>query len=174
MAYAPPAVVLEPSIRVWGPGYDVKQLTEQGQEKLRAIESMPAWQGLISGLVNTLVDFCVYQDDARDEMVNQAIEMFLEFAPEDMAQAMIAKDIVVSMKMADHLLERARNVNISQDERDELTAQAFRWKKLNIQQLQGWTKLRNSGKQQVTVKHVHVNDGGQAIVGAVNSKKSIE
>ncbi len=173
MTYTPPAVVLEPSIRVWGPGYDVKQLTEKAQEKLRAIESMPAWQGLISGLINTLVDFCVYKGEARDEMVNQAIEMFLQFAPEDMAQGMLAKDIVVNMKMGDHLLERARNVNISQEDRDELTAQAFKWKKLHLQQFQAWAKLRNSGKQQVIVKYVNDNDGDQAIVGAVNSKKSI-
>jgi hypothetical protein len=41
-------------------------------------------------------------------------------------------------------------------------------------QLQALGKYRSGGKQQVTVKHVHVNEGGQAIVGNVETGGSGE
>ena len=34
-------------------------------------------------------------------------------------------------------------------------------------QMEALNKYRNKGKQQITVQHVNVNDGGQAIVGDV-------
>ncbi|MBW8636227.1 hypothetical protein K1W69_03425 [Hoeflea sp. WL0058] len=174
MAHAPPAITMTPVARLSGPGYDVKMLSDEARKKFTAMDSIPAWEGLISGLVNTLADLCEYTGEARAKKVNEAIEMFLEFGSEDMAQAMLARDIIVGDKVSESLLERARNLNISREERDQLAEQGMKWKKLSMQQLQAWTKMRSKGKQQVIVKHVHVNDGGQAIVGAVNSKKSIE
>src|SRR3712207_9415284 len=38
-----------------------------------------------------------------------------------------------------------------------------------VQQVETLAKLRRGGEQKVTVEHVHVHAGGQAVVGAVTS-----
>ena len=49
---------------------------------------------------------------------------------------------------------------------------ATRLMRLFNDQLEAMQKLKGkSGQQKVTVEHVHVHDGGQAIVGAVQVKK---
>ena len=37
-------------------------------------------------------------------------------------------------------------------------------------QVETYRRLRGGGEQKIIVKHVTVNDGGQAIVGAINSR----
>jgi hypothetical protein len=39
-------------------------------------------------------------------------------------------------------------------------------------QMEALRRLRNGGSQYVRVEHVHVNDGGQAVIGNIQSKKS--
>lgn len=47
---------------------------------------------------------------------------------------------------------------------------AMQFMRLFIEQLETMAKLSGkTGQQKVTVEHVHVNDGGQAIVGAVTA-----
>jgi hypothetical protein len=36
-------------------------------------------------------------------------------------------------------------------------------------QVETWRRLRNGGSQLVRVEHVHVNEGGQALIGNVKS-----
>jgi GTPase len=44
--------------------------------------------------------------------------------------------------------------------------------RLFTEQLEAMSKLKGKvGQQKVTVEHVHVHDGGQAIVGAVSTGK---
>ena len=38
-------------------------------------------------------------------------------------------------------------------------------------QVEALRRLRNGGSQTVRVEHVHVNDGGQAIIGNVSSER---
>ncbi len=39
-------------------------------------------------------------------------------------------------------------------------------------QMEGLRKYHNGGEQKVTVQHVNVNEGGQAVVGNINQTKS--
>jgi hypothetical protein len=44
--------------------------------------------------------------------------------------------------------------------------------RLHLEQIEAMQKLKGkTGQQKVTVEHVHVHDGGQAIVGAVSTTK---
>jgi hypothetical protein len=49
---------------------------------------------------------------------------------------------------------------------------ATRLMRLHLEQIEAMQKLKGkSGQQTVTVEHVHVHEGGQAIVGAVSTAK---
>ena len=49
---------------------------------------------------------------------------------------------------------------------------ATRLMRLHLEQIEAMQKLKGkAGQQKVTVEHVHVHEGGQAIVGAVSSTK---
>lgn len=41
-------------------------------------------------------------------------------------------------------------------------------------QLEALKRLRSGGEQKVRVKHVHVHEGGQAIVGSVKASKVLK
>jgi hypothetical protein len=38
-------------------------------------------------------------------------------------------------------------------------------------QMEALNRYRSKGQQKITVEHVHINSGGQAIIGNVNSNK---
>jgi hypothetical protein len=53
---------------------------------------------------------------------------------------------------------------------DKNIARATRLLRLHLEQIAVWQKLKGkSGQQRVRVEHVHVYQGGQAIVGAVSA-----
>ncbi len=45
---------------------------------------------------------------------------------------------------------------------------AIKFQRTFVAQIEALQKLRGNGGQKVTVEHVHVHEGGQAIVGNVN------
>lgn len=103
--------------------------------------------------------------------MNQAIAMLDELAPTDGPEGMLAAQMVAVHVTAMQCFSRAN-----------LEGQTFAGRELNLkqgvklsrtfsQQLQALDKHRRNGQQQVTVKHVHVNEGGQAIVGNVTTGK---
>ena len=55
---------------------------------------------------------------------------------------------------------------------DSNVLRATRLLRIFLEQVTAMQKLQGkTGQQKVTVEHVHVHEGGQAIVGAVNSAK---
>ncbi len=70
-------------------------------------------------------------------------------------------------------LRRATAAGQTSDEVDRNVLQATRLMRLFTEQLNAMAKLKGrTSQQKVTVEHVHVHGGGQAIVGAVNASPS--
>lgn len=106
------------------------------------------------------------QDATR---LNRTIAMLDELAPNDGPEGMLAAQMVAVHDTAMQCFSRAN-----------IEGQTFAGRELNLkhgaklirafaQQLQALDKHRRNGQQQVVVKHVHVNEGGQAIVGNVST-----
>jgi hypothetical protein len=51
-----------------------------------------------------------------------------------------------------------------------LASAAAKLMRAHCMQVETYRRLRGSGEQKIIVKHVTVNEGGQVIVGAVNSQ----
>lgn len=85
-------------------------------------------------------------------------------APRDEIEGMIA-GLLVSLNFA--VLEYVRRAHAD----DRLFNQATKGVRTMATLVEALNRYRGKVQQKVTVKHVHVNDGGQAIVGSVETGK---
>jgi hypothetical protein len=87
--------------------------------------------------------------------------------PADEIGAMLAVQMVATDDVAMDMLARAKRADrlpILQ----ESGSLAVKLLRTYTAQLEALARLRRGGEQRVIVQHVHINEGGQAIVGAVN------
>ena len=98
-----------------------------------------------------------------------AIELYECLAPADGAEAMLAQQMVGTHHAAMECLRRANLANQSFEGRDMALKHATKLMSLYEKQLSALNKSRGKGQQKVTVEHVHVEAGGQAIVGNVEA-----
>jgi len=107
--------------------------------------------------------------------ITAAIAMMQEIKPENVIQAMLASQIVGVHHAVMAFLNRATHSTQTFEGADANVLRATRLGRLYIEQLEAMAKLKGKiGEQKVTVEHVHVHEGGQAIVGAVMTPKADE
>ncbi len=89
--------------------------------------------------------------------------------PEDEIEAMLVAQMIGSHNAAMECLRRAALQQQTFEGRDVNLKHAAKLQSIYARQLEVLDKRRGKGHQQVTVKHVHVESGGQAIVGNVGT-----
>jgi hypothetical protein len=88
--------------------------------------------------------------------------------PHDEIQGMLATQLFAAHSMSMEFSRRAMHPEQRSEGIDINVARATQFMKIFLEQVACLQKLRGQGSQQkVTVEHVHVHQGGQAIVGAV-------
>ena len=91
-----------------------------------------------------------------------------EMAPGNVMEAMLAVQMIGVHNAAVEFLRRSQLPNQTVGAVDTNVARASRLTRLFIGQLEAMAKLKGTaGRQKMTVEHVHVHAGGQAIVGPV-------
>ncbi len=127
-------------------------------------------------LVTDLLQALPVSGDMPDDELNQrystAIAMLAELGPGDGLEGMLATQMIACHEAAMNCLSRAQNPQNSFEGRHENLKQAQKLLSLYIKQMQALDKHRGKGQQSVTVKHVHVESGGQAVVGNVTTGHS--
>ncbi len=119
--------------------------------------------GQVLSVMKPLLADVIEASDAND-----AAELLHNIAPQDAVEGMLAVQMIGAHSAAMHCLQLA-----------SLNKQTFEGRELNLKhatkllrtytaQVEALTKYRNKAKQTVIVKHVHVHEGGQAIVGLVD------
>lgn len=103
----------------------------------------------------------------QEEEINFAMSVIKGIEPQDQIEAMLGAQMA-SVHMASMKFARRLNhvENIQQQDSAEKT-----FNKLNrtfIAQMAALKKYRTGGEQKVKVEHVHVHEGGQAVVGDIN------
>lgn len=107
--------------------------------------------------------------EAEDDLID-AVSTMAEMEPQNLTEAMLATQMIAANEAALMFLSRATNENQYPEAIDTNVLRATRLMRLFGEQLQAMQKLKGkSGQQSVRVEHVHVHDGGQAIVGTVTS-----
>jgi uncharacterized membrane-anchored protein YjiN (DUF445 family) len=105
-----------------------------------------------------------------EETLKTAVELMVEIKPESAMEAMLATQMVGVHHAALSALERAAFQVKSREDLDAATRVSARLMRLFTEQLEAMAKLKGkSGQQKMTVKHVHVHQGGQVVVGQIST-----
>lgn len=88
--------------------------------------------------------------------------------PHDETEAMLAVQMVGVHRAAMQCLRRSNLENQTSEGRHSNLNQAVKLTRTYAAQLESLSKYRGKGRQKMTVEHVHVHNGGQAIVGNVS------
>jgi len=108
-----------------------------------------------------------------DALLIRAISTIKELEPQNLTEAMLAAQTIATHEAALTFLRRSTIDGQTVEGADANVLRATRLMRLHLDQIEAMQKLKGkTGQQKVTVEHVHVYHGGQAIVGAVNAGKA--
>lgn len=105
----------------------------------------------------------------KNARIVRAVELYKSLTPADGAESMLAAQMVGTHSAALECLRRAAITDQTFAGRDMALKHSQKLMALYAKQLDTLNKHRGKGQQKVTVEHVNVAAGGQAIVGNVNT-----
>jgi hypothetical protein len=128
---------------------------------------------LMTNIADQVVSACMTGEELTERStlrINATFAAILETDPQDATELMLATQMVTvhntAMNLSSHALKEGQSIEMA----SFYINSATKLMRTYTTQMEALIKYRNKGKQQITVKHQHVNvnDGGQAIVGDVN------
>lgn len=109
-----------------------------------------------------------HSDDAeRDKQLSATVAALIGIGPRDELEGMMAAQLIAAHNAAMECYRRAMIGEQSFEGRRENLAQANKLSRTFAIMLEALNRHRGKGQQKVTVEHVHVHSGGQAVVGVV-------
>jgi hypothetical protein len=108
-----------------------------------------------------------YTKDQQSQHSTAAVGVMAGIAPTDELEGMMAAQLFAAHNAAMECYRRAMGENISFEARRENLSQANKLSRTYATLLESLNRHRGKGQQKVTVEHVHVHSGGQAVVGVV-------
>ncbi len=111
-------------------------------------------------------------EEEKNIRVLRALELYESIKPEGGMEGMLAAQMVGTHSAALECLRRAAIDGQTCEGRNLALAQAQKLMSLYTKQVAALDKHRGKGQQKVTVEHVNVEAGGQAIVGNVEVGRS--
>ena len=106
-------------------------------------------------------------DEGRDRQVSATLAALAGIGPKDELEGMMAAQLIAAHNAAMECYRRAMLEEQTVEGRRENLNQANRLARTWATLLETLNKHRGKGQQKVTVEHVHVHPGGQAVVGNV-------
>jgi hypothetical protein len=146
----------------------------EGDNDRRALLAMHSVTGLRNAMaVDLLIDQLARLGGADADKLdvrrtNNAIALLDELEPADGPEAMLTAQMVAVHLAAMDCLARAMHPSQSFAGRELNLKHGAKLSRIYAEQVAALDKHRRKGQQTVTVEHVHVHQGGQAIVGAVD------
>lgn len=160
------------------PRVRVVQKDNANQISIETADGEPAWEEMLQlvgtrshdflkGLLYAAAELSVKDGKADEEAIACLLSVIEAIRPRDEIEAMLAMQMAAvhdaSMNLA-RILKRSTTIA----QMDSAERGFNRLARTYTAQMETLRKYRSGGQQNVTVKHVHVNDGGQAIVGSVS------
>src|SRR5215813_10070030 len=106
----------------------------------------------------------------REKQHSATLAALIGIEPKDELEGMMASQLIAAHNAAMECYRRAMIAEQTFEGRRENLAQANKLSRTHATLLEALNRHRGKGQQKVTVEHVHVHAGGQAIVGNVNGR----
>jgi hypothetical protein len=103
----------------------------------------------------------------RDQQIKAALVGLIGIGPKDELEGMMAAQLIAAHSAAMECYRRAMLGEQTFEGRRENLSQANKLSRSFAVLLEALNRHRGKGQQKVTVEHVHVHAGGQAMVGAI-------
>ena len=122
---------------------------------------------LTTNIINQVIRICssgIEDSELITNKANASMAAILEIDPQDSTELMLATQMVTVHNLT---MEMSRRALLSEQTEDGVNFCINRTTKLMrtyMAQMEALNKYRNKGKQQITVKHQHVNEIGRAHV----------
>jgi hypothetical protein len=110
--------------------------------------------------------FC--ENDQMVKFCNSAMAILQGIKPQDEIEAMLAVQMIGVHNMAMEAMSLVMISDQYPESKDRNTNRATKLLRTFAAQMEALKKYRTGGQQKMIVEHVHVHEGGQAIVGNVN------
>lgn len=107
------------------------------------------------------------EGDGKANKMDAAITGLIGIGPKDEIEGMIGAQLIAAHSAAMECYRRAMIPEQTFQGQKESLNQANKLSRTLTQLLEALNRHRGKGQQKVTVEHVHVHEGGQAIVGSV-------
>ena len=111
-----------------------------------------------------------FDNGKLEEFVNNAMMILHDISPKDLIEGMLAIQMIGVHNLAMETIKRAMIKGQTFEGKQANVNQASKMLRTYIAGMETLKKYRTGGHQKVTVEHVNVHKGGQAIVGSVNHK----
>jgi hypothetical protein len=123
----------------------------------------------IDGLTSQIINVATKGQKADEKASKFLASIVGGVAPKDQVEAMLAAQMAAVHQATMTFARRLNHVdNLPQQ---DSAARAFnQLARTFAAQVEALKRHRNGGNQSVTVKHVHVHEGGQAVVGNVSNR----
>ena len=128
------------------------------------------WNDIIANdTIQALWFFKNSDEKTKAQQTRAALSGLIGIAPRDELEGMMAAQLIAAHSAAMECYRRAMIGDQTFEGRRECLNQANRLSRTFTQLLDALNRHRGKGQQKVTVEHVHVHSGGQAVVGVVES-----
>jgi hypothetical protein len=107
--------------------------------------------------------------ETRDKQLSATVEALMGIGPKDELEGMMAAQLIAAHNAAMECYRRAMIGEQTFEGRRENLAQANKLSRTFATLLEALNRHRGKGQQKMTVEHVHVHSGGQAVVGVVEA-----
>jgi len=148
-------------------GKDVLQVAVNDEQLMKALGSKD--ENFLYGLLEQIVNAGTRGRSFDGKGVEFMLSVVKGINPKDQVEAMLASQMAAVQMATMTFARRLAHVeNIPQQDSAE---HAFnKLARTFVAQMEALTRYRGKGQQKMTVEHVHVHQGGQAIVGNVNQE----
>lgn len=142
----------------------------KGERKALGGSESDDWNDtLMNQACNTL--WLAQSDEAiRAQQANGLVHAMIGIGPKDELEGMVAVQLLASHNAAMESYRRAMFPEQKLEARRENLNQANKLSRTFATLLEALNRHRGKGQQKVTVEHVHVHPGGQAVVGVVEAQ----
>lgn len=122
------------------------------------------WKSVIAGQTVQAVWFSPSDKEMRERQLAAAIAELKGIAPKDELEAMIAAQLIAAHNA---VMECYRRAAVEKYGFRENLSVAGKLSRTYAMLLDALNRHRGKGQQKITVEHVHIESGGQAVVGIV-------
>jgi hypothetical protein len=142
---------------------------EDRKGRLKAIGGSPSdhWNNVLANQTMSALWLKHSDETARDCQYSATVAALAGIGPRDELEGMIAGQLIAAHNAAMECYRRAVLAEQTFEGRRENLFQAAKLSRTYAVLLEALSRHRGKGQQKVTVEHVHVHAGGQAVVGMV-------